>query len=66
MLIVGELINSSRKSIHENLEKQNIDFILNPRENRLMGDLFAAQALLGQDSYCGKYLSAHRTGLYQE
>ena len=41
-------------------------FILNPRENRLMGDLFAAQALLGQDSYCGKYLSAHRTGLYQE
>ena len=41
-------------------------FILNPRDNRLMGDLFAAQALLGHDPYCGKYLSAHRTGLYQE
>ncbi len=28
MLIVGELINSSRKAIHENLEKQNIEYLL--------------------------------------
>jgi len=28
MLIVGELINSSRKSIHENLEKRNIEYLL--------------------------------------
>ncbi|MFC1955358.1 hypothetical protein ACFLWZ_02315 [Chloroflexota bacterium] len=29
MLIVGELINSSRKSIRENMEQRNIDFFLN-------------------------------------
>ena len=28
MLIVGELINSSRKSIRENMEQRNIDFFL--------------------------------------
>lgn len=41
-------------------------FILNPLDNKLMGDLFAAQALLGQDPRCARYLSAHRKGLYQE
>ena len=41
-------------------------FILNPLDNKLMGDLLAAQALLGQDPYCANYLTAHRKGLYQE
>ena len=50
----------------QNLTMGMDGFILNPLDNRLMGDLHAAQALLGQDPYCGKYLSVHRTGLYQE
>ncbi|MFC1955665.1 methyltetrahydrofolate cobalamin methyltransferase [Chloroflexota bacterium] len=41
-------------------------YILNPLDNKIMGDLFAAQALLGQDSYCTNYLSAHRKRLYEE
>ncbi len=41
-------------------------YILDPLDKRLMGDLCAAQALLGQDAYCTKYLKAHRKGLYQE
>ncbi|MFC1956505.1 methyltetrahydrofolate cobalamin methyltransferase, partial [Chloroflexota bacterium] len=40
-------------------------YILDPLDNRLMGDLYVAQALLGQDAYCMNYLTAHRKGLYQ-
>ena len=41
-------------------------FILDPLDNKLMGDLYAAQALLGQDKYCMNYLSVHRKGLYEQ
>jgi len=40
-------------------------YILDPLDKTLMGYLYAAQALLGQDSFCAKYLAAHRKGLYQ-
>ncbi|HBW34132.1 methyltetrahydrofolate cobalamin methyltransferase [Desulfosporosinus sp. BICA1-9] len=41
-------------------------YILNPTDRGMMGTIFATQALMGQDSYCMRYLSAHRTGLYEE
>ncbi|MCL2817037.1 MAG: methyltetrahydrofolate cobalamin methyltransferase, partial [Clostridiales bacterium] len=41
-------------------------YILNPTDDRLMGALFAGEALLGRDKYCLKYLSAHRKGLFRE
>ena len=41
-------------------------YILDPLDNRLMGDLYAAQTLLGQDKYCMNYLAVHRKGLYQQ
>jgi 5-methyltetrahydrofolate--homocysteine methyltransferase len=41
-------------------------FILDPLDNKLMGDLYGAQALLGQDKYCTNYLTVHRNGLYEQ
>lgn len=40
-------------------------YILNPNDREMMGAIYASQALLGQDSYCMKYLTAHRKGLYE-
>ena len=40
-------------------------YILDPLDKTLMGYLYAAQALLGQDQFCAKYLAAHRKGLYK-
>jgi cobalamin-dependent methionine synthase I len=40
-------------------------YILDPLDKEMMGLVFASQALLGQDPYCGNYLKAHRKGLYQ-
>jgi 5-methyltetrahydrofolate--homocysteine methyltransferase len=40
-------------------------YILDPLDKTLMGHLRAAQALLGQDQFCAKYLAAHRKGLYK-
>ncbi|MBP2645106.1 MAG: acsE 2 [Firmicutes bacterium] len=39
-------------------------YILNPTDKVMMGTIYAAQALLGKDKYCSKYLKAHRKGLY--
>ncbi|MEW6624676.1 MAG: methyltetrahydrofolate cobalamin methyltransferase [Bacillota bacterium] len=41
-------------------------YILNPLDKRMMGFIYASGALLGKDPFCGKYLSAHRSGLYGE
>ena len=41
-------------------------YILNPTDRGMMGTIFAAQALMGQDLYCMNYLSAHRAGVYEE
>lgn len=40
-------------------------YILNPNDKEMMGVIYASQALLGQDSYCMNYLTAHRKGLYE-
>jgi len=40
-------------------------YILNPTDKNMMGAILASQALLGKDSYCMSYLSAHRKGLYE-
>ncbi|CAA7600618.1 Pterin-binding domain protein [Acididesulfobacillus acetoxydans] len=40
-------------------------YILDPLDKAMMGFVYASQALLGQDSYCGQYLSAHRSGLFE-
>ncbi|AET68258.1 Pterin binding enzyme [Desulfosporosinus orientis DSM 765] len=39
-------------------------YILNPTDKEMMGVIYASQALLGQDSYCMNYLTAHRKGIY--
>ncbi|HEY3426085.1 MAG TPA: methyltetrahydrofolate cobalamin methyltransferase, partial [Negativicutes bacterium] len=39
-------------------------YILNPTDKAMMGGVYASMALLGQDRFCGKYLKAHRKGLY--
>lgn len=41
-------------------------YILNPLDKKMMGFIYSSMALLGQDPFCGKYLTAHRNGLYEE
>jgi len=41
-------------------------YILNPTDKGMMGVIHASMALLGQDPYCMNYLTAHRSGLYEE
>lgn len=38
-------------------------FILDPLDTGLMSMLYAAQALLGQDPFCGNYIKAYRKGI---
>lgn len=40
-------------------------YILNPTDKSMMGVIYAAKALLGQDDYCMGYLAAYRKGLYE-
>jgi 5-methyltetrahydrofolate--homocysteine methyltransferase len=40
-------------------------YILDPMDKAMMGFVYASQALLGQDEFCMKYLTAHRKGLYE-
>lgn len=39
-------------------------YILDPLDKTMMGFVYASQVLLGKDSYCMNYLTAHREGLY--
>lgn len=39
-------------------------YILDPLDKTMMGFVHGSRALLGQDSYCINYLTAHRKGLY--
>ncbi len=39
--------------------------ILDPLDKTMMGFVYAGQALLGRDPYCGKYLKAYRKGIYE-
>jgi len=41
-------------------------YILDPLDRAMMGFLYASQALLGRDPFCGEYLGAYRTGLYND
>jgi len=41
-------------------------YILDPLDRAMMGFLYASQALLGQDPYCGEYLGAYRRGIYND
>ncbi len=41
-------------------------FILDPTDKQLMGALYAGEALLGNDPFCGRYLAQYRKGLYDE
>jgi 5-methyltetrahydrofolate--homocysteine methyltransferase len=40
-------------------------YILNPTDKGMMGVIYAAKTLLGQDEYCGDYLTAYRDGFYE-
>jgi cobalamin-dependent methionine synthase I len=39
-------------------------YILDPTDRRLMGDLFASNALLGRDRFCRRHTTAYREHLY--
>jgi 5-methyltetrahydrofolate--homocysteine methyltransferase len=39
-------------------------YILDPLDKIMMGFVYASQALLGKDPFCGRYLAAYRQGLY--
>jgi len=41
-------------------------YILNPTDKGMMGTIKVSQVLLGQDSYCMNYLTAHRSGLFED
>lgn len=41
-------------------------YILNPTDRGMMGLIYAAKTLLGQDDYCMGYIKAHRRGFYAE
>lgn len=41
-------------------------YILNPLDKQMMGFIYSSMATLGKDPFCGKYLTAHRSGLYEE
>lgn len=41
-------------------------YILNPIDKKMMGFIYSSAAALGQDPFCGRYLTAHRNGLYEE
>ena len=36
--------------------------IMDPLDEKIMAQIMAAEALLGQDEFCMKYLQAHRAG----
>ena len=40
-------------------------FILNPLDKEIMGALIATRTICGEDDYCGKYLKAHRKGMFE-
>lgn len=41
-------------------------YVLDPTNNKMMGTIAAATALLGKDKYCKGYIKAHRKGLLEE
>jgi 5-methyltetrahydrofolate--homocysteine methyltransferase len=38
--------------------------IVNPLDKNMMGNIIAAEGLLGKDPFCMKYLRAHRSGQF--
>jgi 5-methyltetrahydrofolate--homocysteine methyltransferase len=40
--------------------------IIDPLDDKLMGILFASEALMGRDEYCMNYLTAFRAGRLNE
>ncbi|MFZ7104223.1 MAG: methyltetrahydrofolate cobalamin methyltransferase [Peptococcaceae bacterium] len=41
-------------------------YILDPLDKKMMGFIYASQALLGKDDFCMQYITAHRKGLYKD
>jgi 5-methyltetrahydrofolate--homocysteine methyltransferase len=40
--------------------------IINPLDSRMMANIIAAEALAGKDEFCTNYLTAFRSGLFNE
>ncbi len=40
-------------------------YILDPLDRKMMGLIYASNALLGNDSFCREYLTAYKNGLYE-
>ncbi len=41
-------------------------YILNPLDNVMMAMLYASDALLGNDPFCGRFIAAHRNGIFED
>jgi cobalamin-dependent methionine synthase I len=41
-------------------------YILDPADKEVMAFMYATEALIGHDRYCGKYLAAHRKGFFSK
>ena len=54
MIIIGELINASRKAIKAAIEAQDAAAIQK-----------VAEALAGRDNFCMNYLKAFRAGMFE-
>lgn len=60
----------SRKLVNQNFMSMAIakglnGAILNPLDKQMMANIAAAEALAGRDPYCGRYLTAYRSGLLE-
>ncbi len=70
MIIIGELINASRKAIKAALAVQNGTPLINSislekeRYEKRM-PIIAAEALAGRDNFCMNYLKAFRAGMFE-
>ncbi len=57
MIIIGELINASRKVVAA--------AIVNPLDKGMISAIITAEALAGNDDYCMNYLKAFRAKLFE-
>lgn len=60
----------SRKLVNQNFVSMAIakgldGAIVNPLDKKMMANIAAAEALAGKDAYCGRYLKAYRSGLFE-
>jgi hypothetical protein len=75
MIIVGELINASRKEIAGAIESRDKDAIqkiakgldgaiVDPLDRTMVANIIIAETLAGRDEFCVNYINAFRSGRF--